>query len=53
MKNLYRKKILLDAVLIWETVLEPRSNLKEKDNPRILKDDFSSGRDSSILTTFV
>ena len=34
--------IFLEAVLAIEIMYEPQSNLEEKINPRILKDDFSS-----------
>ena len=34
--------IFLEAVLALKAMVEPQSNLEEKDNPIILKDDFSS-----------
>ena len=38
-------------VLATEITYEPQSNLEEKDNPSILKDDFSSKTDPSIFTS--
>ena len=43
--------IFLEAVLAIEMMQEPRSNLEEKGNPNILKDDFSSRPDPSIFTS--
>ena len=45
--------IFLEAVLAIETMLEPQSNLEEKVNPSILKDDFSSRKDPSSFKTIV
>ena len=41
----------MKAVLAIETMYEPQSNLEEKVNPSILKDDFSSRADPSIFTS--
>ena len=43
--------IFLEAVLAIEIMKEPQSNLEEKVNPIILKDDFSSRTDPSIFTS--
>ena len=43
--------ILLEAVLAIDIIQEPQSNLEEKVNHSILKDDFSSGTDPSIFTS--
>ena len=43
--------ILLQAVLAIEIIKEPQSNLEEKVNPSILKDDFSSRIDPCIFTS--
>ena len=42
--------IFLEAVLAIEIMSQPQSNLEEKVNPSILKDDFSSRTDPSIFT---
>ena len=42
--------IFLEAVLAIEIMQEPQSNLGERGNPSILKDDVSSATDPSILT---
>ena len=42
--------IFLEAVLEIEIIQEPQSNLEEKVNPSILKDDFSSRIDPPIFT---
>ena len=41
--------IFLGVVLAIEIMSEPQSNLDEKDNPSILKDDFYSRTDPSIV----
>ena len=43
--------IFLKAVLAIEIMLEPQSNLDERDNDSILKDYISSRRDPSIFTS--
>ena len=43
--------ISLEAVLVIEIMKEPQSNLEEKVNPSILKDDFSSRTDPFIFTS--
>ena len=43
--------IFLEAVLAIEIMSEAQSNLEEKVNPSILKDDFSSRTGPSIFTT--
>ena len=43
--------IFLEAVLEIEIIQEPQSNLEEKVNPSILKDDFSSRTDPFIFTS--
>ena len=40
----------LDAVLATEIIYETQSNLEEKDNPSILKHDFSPRTDPSIAS---
>ena len=45
--------IFLETVLAIDIMQEPQFNLEEKDNPSILKDDFSSRTDSSIFTSIV
>ena len=42
--------ILLEAILAIEIMLGPQSNLEEKVNPSILKDDFSSRTHPFIFT---
>ena len=37
-----RDSIYLEAVFVIETIKGPKSNLEEKDNSSILKDDFYS-----------
>ena len=57
--NLRRKKlqrtikspVFLEAVLAIETMQEPQSDLEEKVNPSVLKDDFFSRTDQPILTS--
>ena len=57
--NFRRKKLIeqikapvfLETVLAIEVMEEPQSNLEEKVNPRILKDDFSSRADPSMFTS--
>ena len=59
--NLSRKQLdrmnqgsnFLAGFLVIEIMQECQSNLKEKDNPSILKEDFSSGTDPSIITSIV
>ena len=41
--------IFLEAVLAIKVMQEPQSNLEEKFNPSILKDDISSRTDPSII----
>ena len=41
----------MEAVLAIDIIQEPQSNLEEKINPSILKDDFSSRTDLSIFTS--
>ena len=43
--------IFLEAVLAIEIMWKPQSNLEEKVNLSILKDDFSSRTDPSIFTS--
>ena len=43
--------VFLEAVLTMEKMHETQSNLEEKYSPIILKDDFSSRKDSSIFTS--
>ena len=43
--------IFLETALVIEIMQEPQSNWKEKNNPSILKDDFSSRTNSCILTS--
>ena len=43
--------IFLEAVLAIEIMQEPQSNLEKKVDSNILKDDFSSKTDPSILTS--
>ena len=43
--------IFLEAVLAIKIMYEPQSNLEERVNPSILKDDFSSKTDPSIFTS--
>ena len=43
--------IFLEGVLTMEIMKEPQSNLEEKVNPSILKDDFSSRTGPSIFTS--
>ena len=43
--------IFLQTVLALEIMLEPQSNLEEKVDPSILKDDFSSRTKPSIFTS--
>ena len=46
-----KSPILLEAALGIEIMLELQSNLEEKVNPSILKDDFSSRTDPFIFTS--
>ena len=46
-----KSPILLEAALAIEIMLELQSNLEEKVNPSILKDDFSSRTDPFIFTS--
>ena len=46
-----KASISLEAVLVIEIMKEPQSNLEEKVNPSILKDDFSSRTDPFIFTS--
>ena len=41
--------LALKAVLVIEIMSEPQSNLEEKVNPSILKDEFSSRTDPSFF----
>ena len=43
--------IFVETAAAIEIMLEPQSNLEEKDNPNILKDDFSTRNDPSIFTS--
>ena len=43
--------VSLEAVLTTEIMQKPLSNLEKKDNPRALKDDFSSRADLPIFTS--
>ena len=43
--------LFLELVLAIEIMEGPQSNLEEKDNPKILKDNFSSRKDPSIFTS--
>ena len=43
--------IFLEAVLTIKIMQEPQSNLEEKINPGILKNDFSTRTDQSIFTS--
>ena len=43
--------IFLEAVLATEVMQEPQSNLEEKVNPSILKNEFFSRIDPSIFTS--
>ena len=43
--------IFLEAVVAIEIMEDVQSNLDEKDNPSILKDEFSSRTDLSIFTS--
>ena len=43
--------IFLEGVLTMEIMKEPQSNLEEKVNPSIIKDDFSSRTGPSIFTS--
>ena len=43
--------IFLEAVLAIEIMQEPQSNLEKKVDSNILKDDFSSKTEPSILTS--
>ena len=43
--------IFLETALAIEIMQEPQSNGKKKNNPSILKYDFSSGTNSCILTS--
>ena len=43
--------IFLEAILAIETLQEPQSNLEEKDNPSILKDDLFSRINPSIFAS--
>ena len=45
--------IFLETVLAIDIMQEPQFSLEEKNNPSILKDDFSSRTDSSIFTSIV
>ena len=45
--------IFLGVVLAIEIMSDPQSNLDEKDNPSILKDDFYSRTDPSIFTSII
>ena len=46
-----KASIFLEAVLALEIMQEPQSNLEKKVDSSTLKDDFSSRRDPSILTS--
>ena len=50
--NLMRKKIQITNQVSIETIQEHQFNLEEKDNPRILKDEFSSIVYPCIFTYF-
>ena len=50
-QNELKAPIFLEAVSAIEIMQEPQSNLEEKVNPSILKDDFSSKTDPSIFTS--
>ena len=43
--------IFLEGILTMEIMKEPQSNLEEKVNPSIIKDDFSSRTGPSIFTS--
>ena len=47
----FKALIFLEANLTIEIMYEPQSNLEEKVNPSILKDDLSSSKDPSIFTS--
>ena len=47
------RPLFLEEVLATEIMLEPQSNSKEKVNPSILRDGFSSRTDPSIFTLIV
>ena len=43
--------ILFEKFWAFEKMWEPQSNIEEKDNSGILKDDFCSRTDPTILTS--